>query len=314
MKESKRCSMRRMENSDLDYVLVWRNSPETRKNMYTSHEITAEEHLAWFDRVQSDSSKQYFIFEIEGVPVGVIAYVDINLSSKCCSWAFYSGNTAVRGVGSLMEYYAINYAFNELGMGKLYCEVLSYNESVIRFHRKHGFSVEGIFRKQHQFEGELFDVYRLALFKIEWVKYIRPQIDSKMNNSYRVNSTFSKDFFVTCDDINSFSKLTGDDNPIHVDSDYAISVGFEDRIAHGQLLCSLVATVFGTEFPGNGTILLAQKYSFHKPVYANSLCSLNVKVLSRVGRKLLAFVSISNKDDQCCISGEVELFVPVDDK
>ena len=40
----KDCVMREMVDGDLSLVLEWRNAPDVRKNMYTSHEITLDEH------------------------------------------------------------------------------------------------------------------------------------------------------------------------------------------------------------------------------------------------------------------------------
>jgi acyl dehydratase len=44
---------------------------------------------------------------------------------------------------------------------------------------------------------------------------------------------------VTAADIDAFIELSGDDNPLHSDDDYARSVGFAGRIAHGLLVLSI---------------------------------------------------------------------------
>jgi phosphate acetyltransferase len=41
---------------------------------------------------------------------------------------------------------------------------------------------------------------------------------------------------------------------------------FHDVIAHGLLAAALVSALFGTQFPGPGTIYLGQELSFTKPV------------------------------------------------
>ncbi|WP_230714510.1 GNAT family N-acetyltransferase [Marinobacter shengliensis] len=41
-------SLRPMTESDLEQVLQWRNHPEVRRYMYTTHEIRLEEHSKWF--------------------------------------------------------------------------------------------------------------------------------------------------------------------------------------------------------------------------------------------------------------------------
>jgi len=58
--------------------------------------ISKEEHLAYFENVWSDSTKRYFICEIQdGSPVGVVNFVNIDVKNKSAFWAFYSGNLYV---------------------------------------------------------------------------------------------------------------------------------------------------------------------------------------------------------------------------
>ena len=44
---------------------------------------------------------------------------------------------------------------------------------------------------------------------------------------------------ISAADIDAFVELSGDRNPLHTDDDYARSVGFAGRIAHGLLVLSL---------------------------------------------------------------------------
>jgi acyl dehydratase len=44
---------------------------------------------------------------------------------------------------------------------------------------------------------------------------------------------------VTAADIDAFAELSGDANPLHTDDEYARSVGFAGRIAHGLLVLSV---------------------------------------------------------------------------
>ena len=67
-----------------------------------------------------------------------------------------------------MEIQALDYAFSVLGIRKLYCEVLAFNTPVIKLHQKFGFTVEGVFRQQHKFEGGFVDIYRLGILAPEW--------------------------------------------------------------------------------------------------------------------------------------------------
>lgn len=84
-----------------------------------------------------------------------------------------------------------------------------------------------------------------------------------------INETFEYQFSFTQEDVNNFSKVTGDDNPLHIDEEVARKSLFKKRIIHGFLSGSVFSKVFGTIWPGNGTIYLSQTMNFIKPMYAS---------------------------------------------
>jgi UDP-4-amino-4,6-dideoxy-N-acetyl-beta-L-altrosamine N-acetyltransferase len=155
-------------DDDLEMILNWRNAPSVRQNMYTRHEISLEEHHRWWKVVCSRNDQRYFLYENAGTPLGVVGFTQINTSDLNSSWAFYASPDSPRGTGSRMEFLALEKAFGEIGLHKLYCEVLDFNEPVVKLHKKFGFNVEGIFREQHQVDGDYVDVIRLGILKSEW--------------------------------------------------------------------------------------------------------------------------------------------------
>ena len=73
-----------------------------------------------------------------------------------------------KGVGSFVEYSILNYVFNDLKLNKLCCEVLGFNEKVVKMHNSFGFLEEGLFREHIIKGGKIFDVVRLAVLRKEW--------------------------------------------------------------------------------------------------------------------------------------------------
>ena len=59
---------------------------------------------------------------------------------------------------------------------------------------------------------------------------------------------------LTVDDVKAFAAVSGDNNPAHLDDDYARSSLFHEVIGHGMWSGSLISAVLGTQFPGPGTI------------------------------------------------------------
>ena len=57
---------------------------------------------------------------------------------------------------------------------------------------------------------------------------------------------------VTETDIVQYSQISGDDNPLHVNEEFAKQTVFKGRIAHGMLTCGYISSVLGTKLPGPG--------------------------------------------------------------
>ncbi|HJF27773.1 MaoC family dehydratase [Acinetobacter bohemicus] len=68
-------------------------------------------------------------------------------------------------------------------------------------------------------------------------------------------------------DIKKFAEVTGDNNPIHLNEDYARTTVFQRPIVHGFYVGSIFSRIFGTDYPGIGTIYLNQSMSFKAPVF-----------------------------------------------
>lgn len=162
--------LRSIHDSELELMRAWRNAPAVRKNMYTRHEISQQEHLSWWARVRENSKQKYFMYEYQGQPSGIVAFTDIDNASSNCSWAFYASTEAPRGTGSRMEFLALEHIFLEIGLHKLYCQVLAYNAPVVKLHQKFGFEIEGVFREHHCVDGEYVDIVCLGLLAQEWQK------------------------------------------------------------------------------------------------------------------------------------------------
>ena len=162
-------TLKPMSEMDLPTVLQWRNSERVRANMYTDHVIPLQEHHAWFSRAKDDPKAKYFVFEHKGTPVGVVNIVQIDDRNRKCYWGFYLGEMdASKACGPAMEFLALEYMFTTLHMHKVCCEVFSFNESVIKLHKKFGFIEEGTF-VDHVLKNDVYeDTVSLAIFKDSW--------------------------------------------------------------------------------------------------------------------------------------------------
>jgi 3-hydroxybutyryl-CoA dehydratase len=81
------------------------------------------------------------------------------------------------------------------------------------------------------------------------------------------------------EDVNTFSSISGDKNPIHLDQAFAEKTQFKGKIVHGFLVGSLISSVIGNKLPGNGTIYLYQEMKFLSPVFIDEEITCEVEVI-----------------------------------
>ena len=68
-----------------------------------------------------------------------------------------------------------------------------------------------------------------------------------------------------------FSKLSGDNNPIHVNEAYVKKTSFKKIVAHGMLSETFLSTIIGTKLPGKGSLWIEKEVKFTKIVRVNDL-------------------------------------------
>ena len=74
-----------------------------------------------------------------------------------------------KGLGSVVEFWMLDYAFDVAGLEKLNCEVLAMNSAVVKMHQKFGFEVEGVRRQNVVKDGVRVDVVLLGINREEWL-------------------------------------------------------------------------------------------------------------------------------------------------
>ena len=121
-----------------------------------------------------------------------------------------------------------------------------------------------------------------------------------------LNQVYTHEFSYSQDQVNRFADATGDKNPVHLDTAYAAQTMFKRPIMHGMLSASLLSKVFGTLFPGEGTIYLKQSLNFLKPMYVDTKYDAVFTVKEVIHDKHRAVVEtvIKDKDGKVCTTGE----------
>ncbi|GAA1591083.1 hypothetical protein GCM10009789_51280 [Kribbella sancticallisti] len=136
--------LRSATDHDLELIRTLRNQRANREVSINAHEITADEHAAWWAKTSVDPARRVLIYERDGMPAGVVTFFD--LTQRSGAWGFFldadrlteSGETLPAWIEVMKE--ATGYAFDELGLDELTGEVLEHNTAVRQMNRRFRFT------------------------------------------------------------------------------------------------------------------------------------------------------------------------------
>ncbi|SEL02420.1 Acyl dehydratase [Atopomonas hussainii] len=112
-------------------------------------------------------------------------------------------------------------------------------------------------------------------------------------------------------DVQLFAAVSGDNNPVHLDAEYAASTLFKEQIAHGMFSGALISAAIACQLPGPGTIYLGQHLKFTRPVKLGDTLKVELEVLEKLpkGRVKLA-TRVFNQLGEQVVDGEAEVLAP----
>ncbi len=106
-------------------------------------------------------------------------------------------------------------------------------------------------------------------------------------------------------DIKKFVEMTGDDNRLHVDKEYAKTTPFKDIVVHGMIGASFISTIIGTRLPGDGALWISQTLEFLLPVRLGDELTILATVISKLDRERILELEtkVLNQSGQVVLSG-----------
>ena len=116
---------------------------------------------------------------------------------------------------------------------------------------------------------------------------------------------------LTEDELVLFAAVSGDVNPVHLDSEFAAESVFRERIAHGMWSGSLISAALATVMPGPGTIYLEQSLSFKRPVKLDDTLTVTLTVTSKERKNRVIFAcDVRNQNDEQVVVGDAKVIAP----
>ena len=144
MEQTKQVSLRPMEIADTERIVNWRNQEWVRRNFIYQEPFTKEGHLSWIrTQVESGHVVQFIICLPDGREVGSVYLRDIDREAGIAEYGIFIGEKDVLGCGygTATARAALDYAFQELHMHKIFLRFLADNIGAQRSYEKAGFQM-----------------------------------------------------------------------------------------------------------------------------------------------------------------------------
>ena len=122
----------------------------------------------------------------------------------------------------------------------------------------------------------------------------------------QVGQRASRTRVVEARDIELFTALTGDRNPLHYDEDAANRSRFGGLIVQGGVTSGLLNAVVAEDLPGPGSVFLHVDWNFRAPVRPGDTITAEVEVLDAREDKPITKLrtTITNQDETVVLEGE----------
>jgi UDP-4-amino-4,6-dideoxy-N-acetyl-beta-L-altrosamine N-acetyltransferase len=159
-----------LADDDLDRLFRWRRESEVDRWMSDLPAQSADEHARWFADFRSDPDRRGWIIRDAGAPAGFLTLTGLEGRHRRAAWGWYIGEADARGrgVGRAAQALGLDVAFLDLGLEKVWAEVLADNDTALRAQASVGFRREGYLRRHVLKDGVFRDVVLLGILAEEW--------------------------------------------------------------------------------------------------------------------------------------------------
>lgn len=173
-----RVKLRALTYADMNKTHYWHNETDI-SDLFLKHPfpVNIETEKLWYDQILY-SNFPTNVFGIEFIEtaelIGLTLLKDINLLNRTTEYAIYIGDVNYRGIGLAKEAttLTLNFAFNKLGLNRVFLKVLEDNLVAHNLYKKLGLKTEGVCRetifKNNKFHNEIL----MSVLKKEYMQII----------------------------------------------------------------------------------------------------------------------------------------------
>ena len=168
-------SIRKIDRNDTANIVKWRNSEHVMNVFIDRTPLTKRIHNRWLEEKVNTGKVVQFIMtdEVNGRDFGSVYFRDIDERHSKAEFGIFIGEHDYlgKGYGKIVAAKALDYAFGDLGLNKVYARVLISNDASNNMFKNLGFSKDGVFREDVIIDGKPVDVVFYSMLRKEWEAY-----------------------------------------------------------------------------------------------------------------------------------------------
>jgi 3-oxoacyl-[acyl-carrier protein] reductase len=112
--------------------------------------------------------------------------------------------------------------------------------------------------------------------------------------------------------IHDYAKMSGDDNPLHVDQKFAQENLSTDVVAHGMITSALISRIIGTRLPGPGSLWISQEIEFSGAVHPGDVITgtIEIQKVYEKDQVVEASTVVLNQKGETVLRGKGRIRIP----
>lgn len=162
--------LRELKEKDAESILEWMQYPES-KDIFAKdfNKFTLEEVKKFIKRKNNEQEMNFACVNDEDEYLGTVSLKNIDKKNSNAEYAIsFLKKAQGTGAAKFATQEILRVAFNDLGLKKVYLNVLNTNQRAIKFYEKIGFEKEGVFREHVCKNDEFCDLVWYAILDSKW--------------------------------------------------------------------------------------------------------------------------------------------------
>lgn len=163
-------TLRKFTSADVFNKVRWINDESNNAYLHYDLPLEVEKTERWFELVKDRTDRYDAVIDVDDVPVGVIGLLNIDSVNLKAEFYITLGEASYKrkGISYVASRKLLEYAFDTIGVNKVYLNVDAENIAACNLYEKLGFKCEGIFIEDMMHRNKLINRKRYAILQREW--------------------------------------------------------------------------------------------------------------------------------------------------